>query len=65
MRGTRFWNYGDTRFASVVPSVFTSEVPKATHEASQGPLKAAVSAQKILQGFETPYKGVAGKDGRE
>ena len=30
-----------------------SVVPEATHEASQGPLKVAVSAQKAFQGSET------------
>ena len=32
---------------------FFSVVPEATHEASRGPLKGAVSAQKALQGSET------------
>ena len=34
-------------------------------EASQGPLKGAVSAQKALQGSETETREVAGRNGRE
>ena len=37
-----------------------SVVPEATHEASQGPEKGAVSAQKALQGFETETRASLG-----
>ena len=33
---------------------------EATHEASQGPLKGAMSAQKSLQGFETEARELLG-----
>ena len=35
-------------------------VPEATHKASQGPLKGAVSAQKALQGSETETRELLG-----
>ena len=35
-------------------------VPEATHEASRGPLKGAVSAQKALQGFEMETRELLG-----
>ena len=34
--------------------------PEATHEASQGPLKGAVSAQKAIQGSETKTRELLG-----
>ena len=37
-----------------------SVVPEATHEASRGPLKGAVSAQKALQGSETETRELLG-----
>ena len=43
-----------------VPSFF-SEVPKATHEASQGHMKGTMSSQKALKASE----GVSGKNERE
>ena len=38
-----------------------SVVPEATHEASQGPLKGDVSAQKALQGSETETREFLGE----
>ena len=37
-----------------------SVVPEATHEASRGPLKGAVSAQKALQGSKTETRQLLG-----
>ena len=37
-----------------------SVVPEAMHEASRGPLKGAVSAQKVLQGSETETRELLG-----
>ena len=37
-----------------------SVVPEATHEASQGPLKGAMSAQKAFQGSETETRELLG-----
>ena len=45
---------GPPRLAPTTPDgVLVSIVPEATHEASLGSLKGAVSAQKVLQGSET------------
>ena len=39
---------------------YISVVPEATYEASRGPEKGAVSAQKALQGFETETRELLG-----
>ena len=42
-----------------------SVVPEATYEASQGPLKGAMSAQKALQRVPDGDEGGGGKNARE
>ena len=71
----RFQQFAQSRFASVVvDSVLgpprlalhtywcpcISVVPEATHEASRGPEKGAVSAQKALRGSETETRELLG-----
>ena len=74
-KGSAFPTNAQSRFASVVlygvlgpprlahhaswcPCI--SVVPEATHEASRGPLKGAVSAQKAVEGSETETRELLG-----
>ena len=49
------WPLRPARHTWLCPCI--SVVPEATHEASQGPKKGAVAAQKALQGSETRRRG--------
>ena len=76
MKRSAFSTNAHSRFASIVldtvkgpphlvqhiNKVLESPVPEATHDASQGPLKGAVSAQKALRDGDG---GVAGRNYRD